>query len=75
MVVAPSLVSRTMVQSLVSIAEHPKDDFRRVCLDAIRELGKFMLCVMLYELSYGMSLWHVSFVTHDVLHHASSHIL
>lgn len=38
MTVDPTLIPRTIVASLVSIAEHPKDDFRRVCLDAIREL-------------------------------------
>ena len=34
----PIGLTRSLVQSLVSIAEQPKDDFRRVCLDAIREL-------------------------------------
>lgn len=39
MVVDASLLPRSIVQSLVAIAEHVKDDFRRVCLDAVRELG------------------------------------
>lgn len=38
MLVAPHLIPRSVIQSLVSIAEHPKDDFRRISLDAIREL-------------------------------------
>jgi len=38
MAVDPSTISRSIVQSLVSIADFPKDDFRRVCLDAVREL-------------------------------------
>lgn len=38
MKVAPHLIPRSVVQSLVSIAEHPKDDFGRISLDAIREL-------------------------------------
>ena len=37
---APIDITRSLVQSLVSIAEQPKDDFRRVCLDAIRELSQ-----------------------------------
>jgi hypothetical protein len=37
---APIGLTRSLVQSLVSIAEQPKDDFRRVCLDAIRELSQ-----------------------------------
>lgn len=37
----PIDLTRSLVQSLVSIAEQPKDDFRRVCLDAIRELSQF----------------------------------
>lgn len=37
-VVDPSQLSRTIVNSLVSVAEQPKDDFRRISLDAIREL-------------------------------------
>lgn len=36
---SPIPLSRSLVQSLVSIAEQPKDDFRRVCLDALRELA------------------------------------
>jgi len=38
MKLAPHLIPRSVVQSLVSIAEHPKDDFGRISLDAIREL-------------------------------------
>lgn len=34
----PSLMTRTILQALVSVAETPKDDFRRLCLDCIREL-------------------------------------
>ena len=36
----PIGLTRSIVQSIVSIAEQPKDDFRRVCLDAIRELSQ-----------------------------------
>jgi hypothetical protein len=36
----PLELTRSLVQSLVAIAEQPKDDFRRVCLDAIRELSQ-----------------------------------
>ena len=36
----PIQLTRSLVQSLVAIAEQPKDDFRRVCLDAIRELSQ-----------------------------------
>lgn len=39
MTVDSSLVPRSIVQALVAIAEHAKDDFRRVSLDAVRELG------------------------------------
>lgn len=35
----PIGITRSVVQSLVAIAEQPKDDFRRVSLDAIRELS------------------------------------
>ena len=38
MVVDPSAMSRSLVKSLIAIAEHRKDDFRCVCLDAVREL-------------------------------------
>jgi len=36
---SPIDLTRSVVQSLIAIAEQPKDDFRRVCLDAIRELS------------------------------------
>ena len=36
-----SLISRSLVQSLIAIAEHTADEFRRVCLDTLRELGMF----------------------------------
>ena len=35
---APHNLSRALVQSILAIAEQPKDDFRRVSLDALREL-------------------------------------
>lgn len=35
----PSTVTRTVCVSLVALAEQPKDDFRRVALDALRELA------------------------------------
>ena len=35
---SPSSLSRALVQSILAIAEQPKDDFRRVSLDALREL-------------------------------------
>jgi rapamycin-insensitive companion of mTOR len=35
---APALVSRAMVQSLICISEHKSDDFRRVCIDALRDV-------------------------------------
>ena len=34
----PHRLSRALVQSILSIAEQPKDDFRRVSLDAVREM-------------------------------------
>ena len=45
---APIDLTRSLVQSLVSIAEQPKDDFRRVCLDAIRELSQ---CISIFHIS------------------------
>jgi hypothetical protein len=36
--IAPSLITRSLMQSLLAIAEQPKDDFRRVSLDLLREL-------------------------------------
>ena len=35
---APHSLSRALVQSILAIAEQPKDDFRRVSLDAVREM-------------------------------------
>ena len=35
---APHSLSRALVQSVLAIAEQPKDDFRRVSLDAVREM-------------------------------------
>ncbi len=35
----PQCCPRALIQSLVAIADHPRDDFRRVCLDAIKELA------------------------------------
>ena len=36
--VSPLDVSRACIAALIAIAEQPKDDFRRVCIDALREL-------------------------------------
>jgi hypothetical protein len=33
------VLPRTLVVSMVALADHPEDDFRRVCLEAIRRLA------------------------------------
>lgn len=50
MEVAPESLSRTVVMALVSIAEFPEDDFRKVCLDTLKELGMFFP-------SYLLNFW------------------
>jgi hypothetical protein len=40
MEVAAENMPRSIVMALVSIAEYPEDDFRKVCLDTLKELGK-----------------------------------
>jgi Rapamycin-insensitive companion of mTOR, N-term/Rapamycin-insensitive companion of mTOR, domain 5/Rapamycin-insensitive companion of mTOR RasGEF_N domain/Rapamycin-insensitive companion of mTOR, middle domain len=39
MEVAPARMPRSLVQALVSVADAAKDEFRRVCLDTLRELA------------------------------------
>lgn len=43
MEVDAQLMPASIVQSLVAIAEQATDEFRRVCLDTIRDLG-MLLC-------------------------------
>lgn len=42
MEVDASQMPRFVVQSLVAVAQHADDDFRKVCLETIRELGLFV---------------------------------
>ena len=35
----PNEVPRCIVQTLVAIVTHTKDEFRRICLDTLRELS------------------------------------